>query len=335
MEVKESAAAAAGNNSSSPTSNNSSSNGKRTKPLVVGARIAGSIVEAELSLPWKIIHRVTPWLLMTWICLTAIVVNVFQVANLLVFGWWNPYVYRIVNDFVSYFHCAQCVALLEVPFGMKVRYYGKDVETFFNKPLGNAILISNHLTYADWPLLYALSFRVRRTQVLRIFLKDLARLVPGPGWGCWMSDYFLVKKTQAKGEWSRDGDRIVERLKSYKALKNELWATLFPEGTFHDGGVPDLVQRTQAFARENKLPVLDYLLTPRTRGFLSCATFLRGHVDYIVDTTLVFSGNVDPSAPPSLQFQTALPLEDPNRVLPDIGDLCGFRPPKEAHLHIR
>lgn len=251
----------------------------------------------------------------------------------LIFWYSSKHYYRRCNEFLAHYYSGFLIVVLEMKSGMKPIFYG--APEFFKptKKIDNALFMSNHTSYADWVVLYSSAFRHGASDCVRFFLKDLARYLPGIGWACYMHEFFLVKKQQTQGNWSRDGQVILDRYASFKALRNRIWVTIFPEGTFHDGAIPDLVEKTQKFASEHNLPVLDYLLTPRTRGFISCVQGLDGLTTHLIDQTVAFTGNADPDS--ERQFMSAKPLSDVSRVLPDAVDLSAFRGPKHVHIHVR
>jgi len=269
------------------------------------------------------------------IFLTAMVLNVLQAVALPVYYFRKTY-YRTWIQTIDFSYSCLLVFLMEWKSGMTHVYYG-DAGRFLDRrgpggSLPSAIYMSNHTSYADWVVFYGVLCRQGGAGAIRFFLKDLAKVLPGIGWGCYLSEFFLVRKSSTRGDWNRDGDVIVNRLKSFAETGDLIYPAIFPEGTFHDGADPTLVERTQKFAKENGLSVLEYLLTPRVRGFYACTSNLRGHAEYIVDQTIAFTGNKDRSQVP---YYTAKPLSDATRVMPDAADLLAYRGPEHVHIHIR
>ena len=50
-------------------------------------------------------------------------------------------------------------------------------------------------------------------------------------------------------------------------LPNQVWLTLFPEGTRFDPTKTSVLTKSKALAKDHGLPVLHHVLTPRTTGF--------------------------------------------------------------------
>ena len=50
-------------------------------------------------------------------------------------------------------------------------------------------------------------------------------------------------------------------------LFNQVWLTLFPEGTRFDPSKTSVMTKSMTFAKEHGLPELHHVLTPRTTGF--------------------------------------------------------------------
>jgi len=287
---------------------------------------------------WNAIHITRKVVVMTMLFFVALMMNVFQVINVILFYWTYRKLYRLGCEVTDYFYGGFLVSILETMSGIDLYFYGDP--NYFEpvlpdgSRLDKVILISNHTSYADWVIFFSAAYRRRANQLLRIFLKDVAAYIPGIGWATYLSDYFLVKKSRDRGNWQKDGQVIVDRLKNFKETDSRIWAAIFPEGTFHDRAIPDLVEKNRKFSQENGLPVLTYLLNPFPRGITSCIQNLRGHATHVVDLTLTLTGNADPS-PQAVQYVGALPLEDPARVLPDASDGTSFRGPRAAHIHVR
>jgi len=291
---------------------------------------AAPAVAPDDSLLERIKYKAVWIATITLIFCPAMVLNVLQAAALPIYVV-SKRTYRLWIELICHSYSCLLVFLLEWKSGLRPVFYG-DANDFFRLKLDSAIYMSNHTSYADWVVFYGVMCRQGNAGALRFFLKDLAKVLPGIGWGCYLSEFFLVRKAASRGNWDRDGDVIVNRLRSFTETGCRIFPAIFPEGTFHDGADPTLVERTQAFAAKNNLTVLQYLLTPRTRGFVACTQHLRGHAKYILDQTIAFTGNQDASQTP---YQTAKPLSDASRVMPDAADLLSYRGPQHAHLHMR
>ncbi len=321
--------------SSSFTSNSTSTSSQALTPLLAQKMNAQTPPPKTLvDRFWDFVHIPNKIFITLYLFATALMMNVIQATGLLLLGGVSKYWYRWWIEKAAYWYGGFLVAILELWSGLRPIYYG-DI-AFMSSPVTppNVIYISNHTSYTDWVVFFGTAIRKHANQFMKIFLKDVACLIPGIGWSTYLGDYFLVKKSKSKGAWERDGKVIVDRLKSYTQTKNPIWATIFPEGTFHDGADEQLVERTKAFARENNLPVFDYLLTPRPRGFVACVQNLRGYATHVVDLTITFLGTRDKS-PHVKTFVTALPVDDMTRVLPDASDLCSFRGPANVHIHVK
>src|SRR3990167_5268081 len=58
----------------------------------------------------------------------------------------------------------------------------------------NALVLANHQTMADVPLLLSFAWRCRRLGHLKWFAKEALKYVPGPGWGMRFLDCIFVKR---------------------------------------------------------------------------------------------------------------------------------------------
>lgn len=92
--------------------------------------------------------------------------------------------------------------------------------------------------------------------------------------------------------WSVDKERFRANLKSLSLYEEQtgspLCIVLFPEGTLNE---PHHILKSKQYAGDNGLPVFDNVLLPRFRGFREMLPILRTKIDYVVDSTCVFSAD--------------------------------------------
>jgi len=194
-------------------------------------------------------------------------------------------------------------------------------------PFKTTILMSNHVSYADWPVLFFVSFRKHASGILRIFMKSAGKYVPGMGWTCYFHEYFFVEKS-----WSRDGQRLSSQLNTFRVNKTPLWVGIFPEGTFTDAKSTEIVRAAHEFADKNGIQKFHHVLVPRVKGFHLLVESLRGLSNHIVDMTIVFSGC---NHPYQKGFNTYLPLIRADRHLPSLYDYLNGCGPSSISVHIK
>lgn len=111
-------------------------------------------------------------------------------------------------------------------------------------------------------------------------------------------------------KWSSDEKHIADTIAYFDAIELPVQLLIFPEGT-------DLSEsnkaKSQQFAEQNGLPRYDYVLHPRTRGFVHCLQEMR-------------KGKVQPSLLNlSVGYVGAIPQNE--------RDLLAGNWPKEIHFH--
>eukprot|EP00294_Goniomonas_avonlea_P006602 CAMPEP_0114543334 /NCGR_PEP_ID=MMETSP0114-20121206/2299_1 /TAXON_ID=31324 /ORGANISM="Goniomonas sp, Strain m" /LENGTH=235 /DNA_ID=CAMNT_0001727663 /DNA_START=325 /DNA_END=1032 /DNA_ORIENTATION=- len=114
-------------------------------------------------------------------------------------------------------------------------------------------------------------------------------------------------------KWARD-DSCIDRHMEYLVHHNlPIWLLLYPEGTRYCEKKKKICQD---FARAHGLPVLNHILTPRTRGWVACAKGLRNRATAVYDVTMAY----DPAAIPVGSTFVAL---------------LGGTFPKQAFVHVK
>lgn len=158
-------------------------------------------------------------------------------------------------------------------------------------PRERILLISNHRTEVDWMYMWDLALRKDRLGYIKYIIKSSVRNVPIFGWGFYILEFILVER-----KWELDKPVIESMLATFKDPRDPLWLVLFPEGT-------DFTEqkciKSQRYAEEHGLPILNNVLSPRTKGFTACLESLRGSLDAVYDVTIgykyrcpLFSDNV-------------------------------------------
>ncbi|XP_065855644.1 probable 1-acyl-sn-glycerol-3-phosphate acyltransferase 5 [Euphorbia lathyris] len=166
------------------------------------------------------------------------------------------------------------------------------------------MLIANHRTEVDWMYLWDLAWRKGRLGYIKYVLKSSLMKLPVFGWGFHILEFISVER-----KWEVDESNLRQMLSSFKDPNDPLWLALFPEGT-------DFTEqkciRSQKYAADNGLPVLNHVLLPKTKGFFACLEDLRCSLDAVYDVTIGYK----PRCPTLLD------------------NVFGVNP-SEVHIHIR
>ncbi len=167
----------------------------------------------------------------------------------------------------------------------------------------DAILTCNHQQMPDIVFLLFLARDAERLGDNKWVLKDILKYVPGVGWGLLFLDSVFVKRN-----WSTDKESIDKIFGKLVRNRVPMWLLSFPEGTRL---TPAKLERSQAYARKQGLPVTEHVMLPRTKGFAASVRALRTHVKAVYDITIGYEEGI----PTLWQY------------------VCGFAP--KAHIHVR
>ncbi|OWM83789.1 hypothetical protein CDL15_Pgr004220 [Punica granatum] len=140
------------------------------------------------------------------------------------------------------------------------------------------LLIANHRTEVDWMYLWDLAMRKGSLGCIKYVLKSSLMKLPVFGWSFHILEFISVER-----KWEVDEPIMRRMLSSFKDPQDPLWLALFPEGTDF---TEQKCLRSKKYAAENGLPIMKYVLLPKTKGFYACLEELRATVDAVYDVTI-------------------------------------------------
>ncbi|KNC82639.1 hypothetical protein SARC_05079 [Sphaeroforma arctica JP610] len=140
------------------------------------------------------------------------------------------------------------------------------------------IVASNHRNRLDWLFLWGLFVRYGRLQYHKIMLKAPLKHLPGPGWATQAMCFLFVERS-----WEKDEAYISSWIQYYQNQNYPLQLVMFPEGTDLSAGN---LKRSHAFSEKSGLPVYEYVMHPRVKGFCSTVQQLRSTTDAVYDVTI-------------------------------------------------
>ncbi|XP_071686892.1 probable 1-acyl-sn-glycerol-3-phosphate acyltransferase 5 [Rutidosis leptorrhynchoides] len=166
------------------------------------------------------------------------------------------------------------------------------------------LVIANHKTEVDWMYLWDLALRKGCIGCIKYVLKSSLMKLPLFGWGFHVLEFISVER-----KWEVDETMMKNMLSTLTNPEDPLWLAVFPEGT-------DFTEqkciKSQKFAAENGLPILNNVLLPKTRGFHACLDILRTSLDAVYDVTIAYK----------------------NRCPTFLDNVFGVEP-AEVHVHVR
>lgn len=150
----------------------------------------------------------------------------------------------------------------------------------------DAIVMCNHQVMSDIPVLWVWGYPSGMNGMMKWFVKDSLKYVPGPGWGLKFLGALFVKRN-----WSQDAETIRKTFKMLMESAFPFWVMIFPEGTRL---TPAKLIASQNYANRKGLPRYERVLIPRPKGVWSSVIGLRPKLQAIYDVTIAYEA---PEAP--------------------------------------
>jgi 1-acyl-sn-glycerol-3-phosphate acyltransferase len=220
----------------------------------------------------------------TYISILLIVINIVQLASLLLLPL-NRRWFMLYNMGCQHFFCATAIHATRL-CGNRITTSGDVLRQ------ENALLFSNHQTAVDIVLIWTLSLESKTSSWVRWFAKDVLKYVPGVGWGLMFTNTVFLKRN-----WAKDANSIAATFARLRNGKVPTWLMIFPEGT---RATPEKLAKSQAFAASKRLPHLEHVLVPRSKGIHSSLQGLQGSLSAVYDLTIQFNGKI----PTALEYFT-------------------------------
>lgn len=114
----------------------------------------------------------------------------------------------------------------------------------------------------------AFFMRTNNLQNVKFVLKDDVRLTPIVGWTIQLAGFLFLTR-----QWAQDEKTVASLTEFWRSYATKLQVVVFPEGT---DMTKKSLARSHEFAEKNNLPKWNYVLTPRSTGFVSLLTLLTG-----------------------------------------------------------
>ncbi|XP_066167181.1 probable 1-acyl-sn-glycerol-3-phosphate acyltransferase 5 isoform X2 [Oryza sativa Japonica Group] len=223
-------------------------NGPRHRPLTLMRRCRGMLC--------LVIMPLTAFMMMVYLSpVTTFLIRLFSVhysrkSTCFLFGMWLamwPFLFEKINK-------------------TKFVFSGETVP-----PKERVLLFANHRTEVDWMYLWDLALRKGRLQCIKYILKKSLMKLPIFNWAFHIIEFIPVER-----KWEVDEPLIRSRLSELKNPKDPLWLAVFPEGTDY---TEKKCIKSQEYAKEHGLPILNNVLLPKTKGFHCCLQELRDSMD--------------------------------------------------------
>ena len=224
----------------------------------------------------RTLRMVLAFFVLVLVLASLVPLNLIQVLSLVLWPFSRK-AFRLVNRQVCAVFFGSLNFLMEKVAGVEVVISGDPVPW-----RENAFVIANHQAMADIPALIAIARRAGRTGDVKWFVKDPIKWVPGIGWGMLFLDCIYVKRN-----WMADRERVLKTFESLRQHRTPFFLVSFLEGTRI---TPSKKERSQNFGRRQKLPHLEHVMLPRTKGFEATMEGLGDQKQAVYDVTIGYEG---------------------------------------------
>ncbi|KIX01858.1 uncharacterized protein Z518_09585 [Rhinocladiella mackenziei CBS 650.93] len=150
-------------------------------------------------------------------------------------------------------------------------------------PKESAIVVSNHVSWADFYLIQHLAIGSFMLSRCRYFAKQQLKWVPFLGWGLWVMGMPLISR-----RWNKDQKELDRVFRGPKVYQWPIWLISYSEATRYTAQkYLETVQWCQAHGK----PIPRYTLYPRTKGFVTAVKALgtSSSVKAVYDLTLAYA----------------------------------------------
>lgn len=153
------------------------------------------------------------------------------------------------------------------------------------RPNESALVVCNHRSWADTVVIYSLARQIRMHGDVKFLAKRSLLLFPVYGFAGYILDVVIFIKRQSSSA-GRRMTKVFSSLTDPRRRRSPYWLINYLEGTrFTQKKLLD----AHAFAKKRDLKVLNQVLQPRTKGFISTVHALRGNATAVYDITIGYT----------------------------------------------
>ncbi len=207
-----------------------------------------------------------------------IAVNVLQVLSLVLVPF-SRRAFRRFNREVADWYWSVCVWSGSAVWGIHPVVTGDALPE-----RENALCMSNHQQMSDITFLLYLAKASKRLGDMKWIVKKVIKYVPGVGWGLSFLDCVFLERN-----WAADEAAMKKTFAHLHDNDVSVWLMIFPEGTRIR---PAKLERSRQYARSIGQEPLDYVLWPRTKGFVASVKGTAGHIVAVYDFTIGYENGV-------------------------------------------
>ena len=207
-----------------------------------------------------------------------LVANALQISSVVLLPI-SKRAFRRVNSSIAGSWWGACVLYARLLQGVRIHVTGDEIPR-----IDNAVLVVNHQSMSDIPVLLDYAYSHGRLGDLKWYVKDVLKWVPGIGWGMLFLDCIFIKRN-----WAADKAGIQRVFKGLRSGRVPAWIVSFAEGTRFTTAKH---ARSLEYAKENGKPLFRHVLLPRTKGVVATLEGLSDHVHAVYNITIAYHGTV-------------------------------------------
>ncbi|KAJ8252953.1 hypothetical protein GJAV_G00207550 [Gymnothorax javanicus] len=216
---------------------------------------------------------------------SGLIINFIQLCTCVLWPF-NKQLYRRINCRMSYSLWSQLVMLLEWWSCTECTLY-TDQATVDKFGKEHVIIILNHNYEIDFLCGWTMCERYGVLGSSKVLAKRELLKVPLIGW-----TWYFLEIVFCKRKWEEDRDTVFSGLERLRDYPEYMWFLLYCEGTRF---TEKKHQISMQVAESKGLPKLKYHLLPRTKGFTTTLSCLKGTVTAVYDVTLNFKDKKIPT----------------------------------------
>ncbi len=230
----------------------------------------------QRNLPTRIFFCITSLITTLLVLVFGILGNIFQILTAPLMLVNKPMVVRW-HSYLAGFIWSLLQHMVERQSGATFTLSGID-----DLPVGeNAFIISNHVCFADFVTIHAIAIRKKMLSFCKYFVKDSVKYIPIFGWGMKIMGMVMLQRN-----WAKDRAKFSSFFSLFTSGQLPVYLISYPEGSRI---TPAKLAKSQAYAEEMKLPPLNNLLLPRSKGFIATMMGLQdGDLKMVYDVTVVY-----------------------------------------------
>lgn len=229
------------------------------------------------------LHKLRGISILTGTLITVLVLNVVQLGSFLFWPFFKEPVHR--------FNCRMAEFVWDLLLryarrfgGLRIVFSGDELPTRADGLPESAFVFSNHSSWTDWSILFALAQKQHALSYVKFFAKNSVQYIPAFGLGMKLLGFIFLSR-----DFEKDKKTMAKSFSFLKSMHHPAWLFSFLEGHRFS---KKLLKESQEYAKNNKRPLLNHVLLPRYKGFQATIEAMKDKLDAVYDVTLGYPDRV-------------------------------------------